>query len=71
MRHLLVAVVILIAATPLRAQVNPPQSETVALDNPIEPRLKLVLEDAYRPGTKVSLDEYKGKIVLLRAAVPE
>ena len=71
MRRVLIATAILIVATPLGAQVKPPQSETVALDNPIEPQLKLVLEDAYRPGTKVSLDEYKGKIVLLRAAVPE
>ena len=55
----------------LSVQEKPPQSETVALEKPIEPRLNLVLEDAYRPGTKVKIEDYKGKIVLLRAAVPE
>ena len=42
-----------------------------ALETPIAPKLKLSLENAYEPGKKVSLERFKGKIVLLRGVVPE
>lgn len=65
------AALALLASLPVQAQDTPSRGETFALNNPIEPRLKLVLEDAYRPGTMVNLDQYKGKVVLLRAIACE
>ena len=61
----------LLAALPLRAQDKPDRREQFLLENPVEPRIKLVLEDAYRPGTMVDVAQYKGKVVVLRAVACE
>ena len=53
------------------SQVAVAPSAWTQLQEPVAPKRELLLEDAYRPGKRVSFERFKGDTVVLRGVAPE